>query len=152
MPNDFIIRPATLSDAEQLASFQVTMAFESEGFRLDRETVLRGIRSFIERPQDGVYYLILDDKTPVGCGMVQHEWSDWRARRVLWLHSVFVAPEYRRLGCFRQFYAFLQQRVHQEPDLAGIRLYVDKTNERAEAAYRKLGMHDQHYKLFEWLP
>ncbi len=148
---DIEIRPAQLSELETLIDFQITMAFESEGMVLDPESVRRGIAGFLARPQDGNYYVIVCDKQLVGCAMIQHEWSDWRAKTVLWLHSVFVDPAFRKRGCFRALYVFLQKLVQDDPELAGIRLYVDKKNNRAEAAYRSLGMSDEHYKLFEWL-
>ncbi|HYX32290.1 MAG TPA: GNAT family N-acetyltransferase [Oligoflexus sp.] len=151
MPLDYVVRPAQMQEAELLSDFQVTMAMESEGLRLDRPTVLRGIQSFLQRPDEGAYYVVTHDNIPVGCAMVQHEWSDWRARHVLWLHSVYVVPKFRRSGVFRTLYAFLQKQVQATPDLAGIRLYVDQKNTQAEATYRRLGMTDEHYKLFEWL-
>ncbi|WP_141735264.1 GNAT family N-acetyltransferase [Oligoflexus tunisiensis] len=151
MRPEFLVREARLEEVERLCDFQVAMALESEGLTLDRDTVRRGIQSFLQRPDEGTYYVITQDEVPVGCAMVQHEWSDWRARRVLWLHSVFVIPAYRRRGALRSLYAFLQDRVQRDPGLAGIRLYVDKENSQAEDSYRRLGMTDAHYKLFEWL-
>jgi GNAT superfamily N-acetyltransferase len=145
------VRPARMEDVDQLCDFQVAMALESEGMRLNRDTVRLGIQTFLQMPDHGVYYVITAADQIVGCGMVQYEWSDWRARRVLWLHSVYVLPQFRRNGCFRTFYAFLQERVQSTADLAGIRLYVDRKNTQAEATYRRLGMTDEHYKLFEWM-
>jgi GNAT superfamily N-acetyltransferase len=127
------------------------MALESEGMQLNWDTVRLGIQTFLQMPDHGVYYVITAADQIVGCGMVQYEWSDWRARRVLWLHSVYVVPQFRQNGCFRRFYAFLQERVQSTADLAGIRLYVDRKNTQAEATYRRLGMTDEHYKLFEWM-
>lgn len=145
------VRPARKEDLDQLCDFQLAMALESEGMRLNRDTVRLGIQTFLQMPDHGVYYVITAADQIVGCGMVQYEWSDWRARRVLWLHSVYVLPQFRRNGCFRTFYAFLQERVQSTADLAGIRLYVDRKNTQAEATYRRLGMTDEHYKLFEWM-
>lgn len=145
------VRPARMEDVDQLVDFQVAMAWESEGMRLDPDTVRRGIQTFLQMPDHGVYYVITAEDKAVGCAMVQYEWSDWRARRVLWLHSVYVVPQFRRNGCFRTFYAFLQNKVQSTADLAGIRLYVDRKNTQAEATYRRLGMTDEHYKLFEWM-
>lgn len=145
------VRPARREDVDQLCDFQVAMALESEGMRLNRDTVRLGIQTFLQMPDHGVYYVITSAEQILGCGMVQYEWSDWRARRVLWLHSVYVLPQFRRNGCFRTFYAFLQERVQSTADLAGIRLYVDRKNTQAEATYRRLGMTDEHYKLFEWM-
>jgi ribosomal protein S18 acetylase RimI-like enzyme len=151
MRPDYHVRPARMEDVDCLSDFQVAMALESEGMSLDRATVRHGIQSFLSQPDHGFYYVITAGDATVGCAMVQYEWSDWRAKRVLWLHSVYVLPQFRRNGCFRTLYAFLQDKVQSNPDLAGIRLYVDKKNTQAEDTYRRLGMTDEHYKLFEWL-
>ena len=42
-------------------------------------------------------------------------------------------------------------RVEQSPGLAGLRLYVDKTNRVAQQVYDALGMTAEHYDLYEWL-
>lgn len=151
MRPDCHVRPALMDDVDGLSDFQVAMAFESEGMVLDRATVQRGIATFLQNPDQGVYYVITVNDRAVGCAMVQYEWSDWRAKRVLWLHSVYVLPQFRRNGCFRTLYAFLQEQVQSQPELAGIRLYVAEKNTQAEDTYRRLGMTDEHYKLFEWL-
>jgi ribosomal protein S18 acetylase RimI-like enzyme len=65
---------------------------------------------------------------------------------------VYVKPEYRRRGVFRQFYAFTQKQVAESSQFCGIRLYVEQNNEAAIATYRSLGMDDGHYRLFEWMP
>jgi predicted GNAT family acetyltransferase len=41
--------------------------------------------------------------------------------------------------------------VNTDPDLRGIRLYVDKTNAVAKAVYQKLGMNGEHYQMYEWM-
>ena len=35
--------------------------------------------------------------------------------------------------------------------LRGLRLYVDKTNTRAQKVYENLGMNGEHYHLYEWM-
>ena len=60
-------------------------------------------------------------------------------------------PEARRKGVFRQLYGALREMVEASPDLAGLRLYVDKTNAVAQQVYRSLGMTEEHYDLYEWL-
>jgi ribosomal protein S18 acetylase RimI-like enzyme len=151
MRPDYLVRPACTEDLAQLCEFQVAMAWESEGLALDLGTVRRGIQHVLQQPDQGLYYVITENDVSVGCALVQYEWSDWRAKRVLWLHSVYVLPQHRRMGAFRTMYGFLQEEVRRNPELAGIRLYVDKKNTQAEDCYRRLGMTDEHYKLFEWL-
>ena len=83
--------------------------------------------------------------------MVLSEWSDWRAGRVLWLHSVYVEPEMRALGVFRSLYEHVKNLVVSDESLRGVRLYVDKSNKKAADVYRKLEMSSEHYDLFEWM-
>jgi RimJ/RimL family protein N-acetyltransferase len=44
-----------------------------------------------------------------------------------------------------------RNRVEADPDLKGLRLYVDKTNQRARNVYQRCGMSRDHYDLFEWM-
>jgi len=52
---------------------------------------------------------------------------------------------------FKKLYLNLEKQVEQSPELAGIRLYVDKQNKSAQKVYEKLGMNKHHYELYEWL-
>jgi ribosomal protein S18 acetylase RimI-like enzyme len=48
-------------------------------------------------------------------------------------------------------YEHVQSIVKQDPDLKGIRLYVDRTNVGAQDVYTRLGMNGEHYGVFEWM-
>lgn len=151
----FQVREATPADLEAIARFQVLMAMESEGMELVQETVLQGVRHVFAHPEIG-YYLIAESTSghparTLGCMLVQKEWSDWRNRMVLWIHSLYVVPEARKQGVFRAFYAFLKDRVDGDPALGGLRLYVDRRNLSAQQAYENVGMTKEHYELYEWL-
>ncbi|MBR3859527.1 MAG: hypothetical protein IKJ18_05905 [Bacteroidaceae bacterium] len=37
----------------------------------------------------------------------------------------------------------------RESGVSQVRLYVDKTNRPAQEVYRRLGMHESHYLMFE---
>ncbi|MDO4497272.1 MAG: hypothetical protein Q4B58_05530 [Bacteroidales bacterium] len=41
------------------------------------------------------------------------------------------------------------RKAAQESNVSQLRLYVDKTNERAQKTYQKLGMHESHYLMYE---
>lgn len=69
----------------------------------------------------------------------------------MWIHSVFIEKEYRGSGIFKSMYGFLKEKVEADEELAGLRLYVDKTNQAAISVYNKIGMSDEHYHMFEWL-
>ena len=150
------IREARSDEAELIRDFQVRMAFESEKLKLDPEVCLRGVRRIFAEPSLG-HYLVMEapgangNREVVGCTLVQREWSDWRARMVLWIHSLYVRPEFRGQGLYRAVYENLQGRVKADPSLAGLRLYVDRGNSGAIAVYEKLGMTREHYHLYEWM-
>jgi ribosomal protein S18 acetylase RimI-like enzyme len=146
------VRPGLLYDVQTIADFQVHMALETEGLRLDAATVLRGVQAVIDDPSKGKYWVAEDGKQVVGCLLTVPEWSDWRNATVLWIHSVYVLPSARKLGVYRALYERVRQHVEENPKLfRGIRLYVDKGNVAAQEVYTKLGMNGEHYHLYEWM-
>ena len=146
-----LVRPATPQDIEDIASFQEAMAWESEEYVLDPEVIRRGVRAVFDDPTKGRYLIASIAQKTAGCLLLIPEWSDWRARTVLWIHSVYVRPEYRRQGVYRTLYTTVKHEVEQDSTLGGLRLYVDHSNRAAQEVYKDLGMNNQHYAMFEWL-
>ena len=136
---------------DQMARFQVRMAWETEKFELNFETVYRGIETQIKKSDTGRYLLATENDHLVGMLLALNEWSDWRCQNVIWIHSVFILPEFRKMKVFRKMYEMIQAEVNSDDSLAGIRLYVDKSNIPAQKVYQKIGMNDEHYALYEWL-
>lgn len=145
------IRTATPDDALFIIDFQLKMAMETEGILLDYHTVTEGVHAVFKDPAKGAYYVAVSDGKVIGSLMTTYEWSDWRCGTVLWIQSVFIVPEYRGQGVFKKMYEFIQQLVTPESGYRGIRLYVDKTNERAQRVYQRLGMNGEHYQVYEWM-
>ncbi len=145
------IRPGLLFDIDSIADFQVKMAFETEKMELHFPTVKLGVGAVMDDPTKGKYWLAEVDGQVVGCLLTVPEWSDWRNGTVLWIHSVYVIPEYRKHGVFKSLYHHLTKLVNESSDLRGLRLYVDKSNVSAQKVYEKLGMSGEHYHLFEWM-
>lgn len=148
---DILIRPGLLFDIPVIAESQVKMAWETENLKLDPPTVDKGVAAVFDDPSKGKYWLAEVDGQVVGCLLTVPEWSDWRNGTVLWIHSVYVHPDFRKHGVYKKLYSHLKQMVEESPDLRGLRLYVDKTNERAQKVYEALGMSGEHYHLYEWL-
>ena len=145
------IRTATEEDKEFIASFQMKMAQETEGLQLDEETVNEGVLHVLRNPEKGKYFVTDDDGRVVASLLITYEWSDWRNQLVLWIQSVYVLPGYRQKGVFKALYNHIKDWVSGDKNVAGIRLYVDKTNKTAMEVYRRLGMDGEHYRLFEWM-
>ena len=147
-----IITPTDTHYLEKMAKCQIDMAFETENFELDKDLILAGVKEVILNPHRGKYYLAVDeDDNLIGMLLTMPEWSDWRCAEVTWIHSVYIYPEYRGQGIYKAMYLHLKNIVETNPKYAGIRLYVDKTNKKAIKVYKKLGMSEDHYSLYEWL-
>ncbi|NMC38691.1 MAG: GNAT family N-acetyltransferase [Bacteroidales bacterium] len=144
------IREAVPSDAPSIIDFQLKMAWETEGLRLDPDIVTRGVNAVFADPSKGRYFVAESDQKPVASLLITYEWSDWRNRNVWWFQSVFVIPEYRRRGIFRKMYLFIKEQAGIN-DIAGLRLYVETKNLNAKKTYETLGMSSEHYALYEWM-
>jgi len=126
------IRKGKLSDSEHIVELQLQMARETEGLGLDKPVGSRGVHGGFEEPARGTYWVAEEKGKVLGVLLAIPEWSDWRNATVLWIHSLYVIPEARGQGVFKKLYLNLEKQVEQSPDLAGIRLYVDKRNKSAQ--------------------
>ena len=127
------------------------MAGETENLSLDPDTVTRGVESVFQDPSLAEYFVAEIEGEVVGSLMITREWSDWRAGLVWWIQSVYVHPDHRGQGVYSDLYRFIQQRVIADPGVRGVRLYVARTNSRAQEVYSRLGMDGEHYVVFEWM-
>ncbi|HQR45198.1 MAG TPA: GNAT family N-acetyltransferase [Thermoanaerobaculia bacterium] len=143
------IRPAAAADAETIASFNEAMAVETEGKALDPATIRAGVGTLLSRPDLGLYLVAEEDGRVVGQLMITFEWSDWRNGVVWWIQSVYVRPECRGRGAYRALHAHVRSRALSDGGVRGLRLYVERENAAAQATYRRLGMRETSYRLFE---
>jgi len=144
------VREAAASDAQVIARFNASMARETEGITLEWERVAAGVRAVFEKPERG-WYLVAEDERGqvVGQLMVTYEWSDWRNGVFWWIQSVYVAPEARGRGVYKTLYGHLLRRAESDGGVCGIRLYVEKHNERARGVYTSAGMKPAEYDMYE---
>jgi ribosomal protein S18 acetylase RimI-like enzyme len=143
------IRCGEFRDAATIAEFNSRMAWETERKRLDPETVRRGVERVFDDPRKGFYVVAEVDGLVVGQLMVTYEWSDWRDGWIWWIQSVYVAESRRGCGIFRHIHTHLRDLAMADRDVVGLRLYVENQNLAAQATYRKLGMEDADYRVFE---
>jgi ribosomal protein S18 acetylase RimI-like enzyme len=145
------IRPATAGDAPVLVDFAAAMALETERKVLLRDVISTGVHHLLAHPGMGFYVIAESEGEVAGSLMVTTEWSDWRNGNFWWVQSVYVRPEFRRRGVYRELYRYLQKRAAEDPTVCGFRLYVERNNVRAQETYRAAGMEPTHYILFEEL-
>jgi len=148
--NDKIkIRKAELRDVKIIAGFNIRMAKETENKTLDPDTALLGAKAIIKDPHKG-FYLVAESKGEiVGQLMVTNEWSDWRNKFFLWIQSVYVREDYRKQGIFAALFHYLKDIARYKKNVAGLRLYVEKSNDIAHQVYEELGMTIPSYDIYE---
>ena len=140
-----------VEDISLLADFQLSLARETENIALDKAIVTKGLKALFDDPSKGVYYVAEHNQESVGCHLITFEWSEWRNGMVWWLQSVYVSEEYRKHKVFSAMYNNLIRMIHSDPSVIGLRLYVDKSNERAQQVYTAMGMNGEHYTVYEWM-
>src|SRR5687768_98132 len=116
------IRKAEVSDIETLVGFQINLALETENIKLDRPTLLEGMRSLFNDPSKGMYFVALHDDEVVGCHMITFEWSDWRNGMVWWLQSVYIKAFFRNKGVFKKMYDNIIDMIKRDSKILGLRL------------------------------
>jgi len=144
-----MIRAAHPSDAGVIASFNAAMALETEHKQLDPALLCAGVEHAIAEPEAARYFVAEVAGQIVGQLMVTMEWSDWRNGVFWWIQSVYVHPEFRRLGVFKALYRQVEQAARQRKNVCGLRLYVERENDHAQAVYQRMGMKDAGYLVFE---
>jgi ribosomal protein S18 acetylase RimI-like enzyme len=144
------IRLATSADAAVLVEFNAAMALETEGKNLLPEVIGAGVRGLLDNPVAG-FYVLAETERVVAALMITKEWSDWRNGSFWWIQSVYVRPEARRQGVYRRLYRHVQEMAAKDPQVCGFRLYVERENSAAQAAYAALGMKETRYFVFEEL-
>ncbi len=147
--NKFVCRLATKEDALTLIAFNTALACETEDKVLDTATIRAGVNRLFDRPQYGFYIVAQDEHAVGGCMLVTYEWTDWRNGLFWWIQSVYVTPEFRRLGVYRAMHTYVRHLAKQDPDVRGLRLYADAENLLAHRAYKRMGMSETNYRIFE---
>jgi ribosomal protein S18 acetylase RimI-like enzyme len=151
MHETFKIRRAEPRDAKSLTAFNLSLALETEGKRLKSSLVTRGVEALLSGSGAGFYVVAEQAGTVVASLLITTEWSDWRNGAFWWIQSVFVSPEVRRRGVYRQLYSHVHAMAAQDDKVCGFRLYVEKSNHRAQETYLALGMQETEYVMFEQL-
>ena len=147
-----VIRAAGLADLSALVHGNTTLAQETEGKTLHEPTLRLGVENLLHDPHKGFYTVAEVDGQIVGHMLITFEFSDWRNGFYWWIQSVYVWPDFRRAGVFRQIFQQVQARALTDPGVIGLRLYVERDNDRAHKTYAALGLEEEPYFLFGQYP
>jgi len=142
------IRFASLDDIKKLAENNVQLALESEGINIEYENTFKGVKEVIGDKSKGFYLVAEENEEIIGQLMVTYEWSDWRAKQIWWLQSIYVRKEWRRKGVMKALIEKVKNMAMKE-GVAALRLYVHKENRNAIKAYEKVGMRKASYLIYE---
>jgi ribosomal protein S18 acetylase RimI-like enzyme len=144
-----LIRRAELKDTSVIAQFNAAMGLETESLQLNFDVLRKGVEDLLADATKGFYLVAEIDGQVVGQLMITFEWSDWRDGFFWWIQSVYVLPEHRNSGVFKAIYKYIYEIAAVDKNVCGLRLYVDRRNERAKRAYESLGMSQSHYDMYE---
>ena len=148
-PSTVAVRLARAADAAKIVEFNLGLARETEERALPPDVLGRGVDKALADPARGSYFVAEVGGEVAACLLITTEWSDWRDGWFWWIQSVYVAPEHRGVGVYTALHEHVRARARAAVDVVGLRLYVEKQNLRAQRTYRKLGMEETYYLLFE---
>ena len=147
----FRIRDATPDDRSAIAAFNVALAWESEGLKLDADVVGRGVRRALNSPMVCRYFVADVGRELIGQTMINYEVTDWRDGYVWWIHSVYVRPDWRGRGVFRGLFQHIEDLARRSGDVRNLRLFVETNNKQAIKTYEQLGMQRDKYHVYNKL-
>ena len=150
---EFLIRPARPNDLPVVVDLSARLALETEGKQLDLEVLQRGVARALADPERLRFWVAEAGGVVIGQAAVTREWSDWRDGWIWWFQSVYVMDEARGRGVFRGLHAAIRGAARRDPEVIGLRLYVEESNAPAQQTYRALGMVPGGYHVYEelWL-
>jgi len=147
-----IVRRATPADAPTIVEFNRRLSEESEGKTLDVKVLAAGVAAVLADSHKGPYFLAEENGEILGQMQVTYEFSDWRNGWFWWIQGVYVRPEARRRGVFRALYEHVADTAKNDPEVIGLRLYVERENKLAHETYLRLGMEWTDYLMMERYP
>lgn len=144
-----MIRQAELKDLNTIAAFNDRLARETEHMNLDMDRLTEGVRAVLQDGTRGRYYVYEAAGQVAGQLMITLEWSDWRNGFFWWIQSVYVERAYRGKGIFKALYHHVKDLAEEDDEVCGLRLYVEGMNTGAQQVYKKAGMVQTGYCLYE---
>ena len=118
------------------SAFSCAMALETEDRELDLATVRAGMAALLADPSRGRAFVVEAGGEVIALLVLTLEWSDWRNGFFWWIQNVYVSPAQRRRGHYRRLHEHVRALAERDPDVCGLRLYVEVENAAAQATYR----------------
>ena len=145
----FTLRRAEEKDLDVLVDFNNRLAIETENRPLDLTVLRSSMKHILEDERKGVYWLACDGDKVVGQFMYVFEWSTWRDKNFMWLTDLYVLPQYRKQGVIKLLCQHMMNFYRENPDIIGVRFYVDKENTGVVPLYHRIGWKESNYNLWE---
>ena len=142
------IRRAKPSDIPTIIEYNLAHAKEIEGLQLNEDVLRLGVENALKR-KECHYFVAESDGNVIGQTMITYEWSDWRNGVIWWLQSIYVKPDYIKQGVFKTIFHHIETLAKNDPQIKALRLYVMKNNQSGKRAYKKLGMNDSNYIVYD---
>jgi len=149
MPTPAIVRAATPADLAAIVDFNTRLAWETEHKRLERATIERGVARALKDSSLCRYFVAEIGGAVIGQAMVTYELTDWRDGVLWWFQSVYVAEPHRGSGVFKVLFQHIAAAAQADPEVRGLRLYVEHENARAIKVYEQLGMKPSGHLVYE---
>ena len=132
------IQPVSDHDLEELLPL-VRGYCEFYGTAPSDEALLELSRWLLQHPEDGIQLIARDEGgTAIGFSTIYWTWRTMHAARIAVLEDVFVAPRARGGGVAGELIRDAQARAG-ERGAVQLTWQTAKTNERAQAAYARIG-------------
>lgn len=143
------VREATPADRDFLVDCASAMALETEHKELDLPTLRAGVTALLDDATRGRVLVAEVGGAPAATLMLTYEWSDWRNGFFWWIQSVYVVPAQRRRGLYRLLHEHVRELAARTDGVYGLRLYVERDNANAQQTYRRMGMEETAYRIYE---
>ncbi len=143
------VREATPADRDFLVDCASAMALETEHKELDLPTLRAGVTALLDDATRGRVLVAEVGGAPAATLMLTYEWSDWRNGFFWWIQSVYVVPAQRRRGLYWLLHEHVRELAARTDGVYGLRLYVERDNANAQQTYRRMGMEETAYRIYE---
>ena len=144
-------REAVESDVDALIPY-IRKLYAQDLIVFEEQIVRAGLIGLIEDGSKGKVWMIRDGEQTVGYAVLTYGYSLEFHGRDAFLDELFVSEEHRGRGIGRQTVQFLLGEC-RKTGVHAIHLEVDRSNEKAQELYRKLGFFDHdRYLMTKWLP